>query len=137
MTARAPGSKKAYVIDTQVFVWWVSKPARLGSEAARALRAVDAGRARAWIPSIVGVELTLLGEVGRLRIGVAELEAATKRNDEVRILVHDLPQAGEFALLRSVADPFDRMIVAAARAADLPLMTADSTSPRAVDVIWE
>lgn len=129
---------KAYVLDTHAFVWWVSKPARLGSEARRVLRAVDAGRARAWIPSIVGVELTLLGEAGRLRLGVAEVEAATKRNDEVRILVHDLAQASEFAFVRSLADPFDRMVVAAARAAHLPLVTADSTiaSSGLVEVVW-
>jgi PIN domain nuclease of toxin-antitoxin system len=130
---------KAYVLDTHAFVWWVSKPARLGSEARRVLRAVDAGRARAWIPSIVGVELTLLGEARRLRLGVAELEAATKRNDEVRILVHDLAQASEFAVVRSLGDPFDRMVVAAARAAELPLITADATiaSSGLVDVVWE
>jgi PIN domain nuclease of toxin-antitoxin system len=130
---------KEYVLDTHAFVWWVSRPARLGSEAKRVLRAVDAGRARAWIPSIVGVELTLLGEAGRLRLGVAELEAATKRNDEVRILAHDLAQASEFAMVRSLPDPFDRMVVAAARATDLPLLTADATiaSSGLVDVVWE
>jgi PIN domain nuclease of toxin-antitoxin system len=130
---------KAYILDTHAFVWWVSKPARLGKEARSVLGGVDAGRARAWIPSIVGVELTLLGEAGRLKLGVAELEAATKRNDEVRILVHDLAQASEFAFLRSLTDPFDRMVVAAARATDLPLITADATiaSSGLVDVVWE
>jgi PIN domain nuclease of toxin-antitoxin system len=130
---------KEYVLDTHVFVWWVSKPARLGSEAKKALRAVDVGRARAWIPSIVGVELTLIGEAGRLRLGVAELEAVVRRNDEVRILAHDLAQASEFAVLRSLADPFDRMIVAAARATDRPLLTADTTIAASglVDVVWD
>jgi PIN domain nuclease of toxin-antitoxin system len=130
---------KAYVLDTHAFVWWVSKPARLGKQARRVLSAVDAGRARAWIPSIVGVELTLLGEAGRLKLGVAELEAATKRNDEVRILVHDLAQASEFVFVRSLTDPFDRMVVAAARAIALPLLTADATvaSSGLVDVIWD
>jgi PIN domain nuclease of toxin-antitoxin system len=130
---------KQYVLDTHVFVWWVSRPRRLGRAAARALRAVDSGRARAWVPSIVGIELTLLAEAGRIRVGVAELEAATKRNDEVRILLHDLAQSSEFALLGSVADPFDRMMIAAARAADLPLVTADATIAASglVDVVWD
>ena len=41
--------------------------------------------------------------------------------------------------MRSLADPFDRMVVAAARAAELPLVTADPTiaSSGLVDVIWE
>jgi len=130
---------KEYVLDTHAFVWWVSKPARLGHEARRVLRAVDAGRARAWVPSIVGVELALISEAGRLPLGVPELEAAVKRNDEVRILAQDLAQACEFALLRSLADPFDRMVVAAARATDRPLITADTTIAASglVDVIWD
>ena len=130
---------KEYVLDTHVFVWWVSKPGRLGSEAKKVLRKVDAGRARAWIPSIVGVELTLIGEAGRLALGVAELDAVVRRNDEVRILTHDLAQAAEFAILRSLADPFDRMVVAAARATDRPLITADTNIAASglVDVIWD
>jgi len=130
---------KEYVLDTHAFVWWVSRPGRLGQAASRGLRAVDVGRARAWVPSIVGVELTLLCEAGRIRFGVAELEAATNRNDEVRILPHDLAQATEFALLGSLADPFDRMIVAAARAGDLPLITADAmiAASGLVDVVWD
>ncbi len=130
---------KEYVLDTHAFVWWVTRPTRLGKEAGRVLRSVDAGRARAWIPSIVGVELALLGEAGRLRLGVAELEAATKRNDEVRILPHDLRQSTEFALLRALPDPFDRMVVAAARAAKFPLLTADPTITASglVDVVWD
>jgi PIN domain nuclease of toxin-antitoxin system len=74
-----------------------------------------------------------------LRFGVAELEAATRRNDEVRILAHDLAQATEFAFLRSLADPFDRMIVAAGRAVRLPLLTADAiiAASGLADVIWD
>jgi PIN domain nuclease of toxin-antitoxin system len=130
---------KEYVLDTHAFVWWATRPARLGRAAMRALRQVDQGRARAWVPSIVGVELTLLGENGRLRLGVAELEAATERNAEVRVLAHDLAQAREFALLGSLIDPFDRMIVAAARATKHPLITADQTVTASglVEVIWD
>ncbi|MCL2723988.1 MAG: type II toxin-antitoxin system VapC family toxin [Polyangiaceae bacterium] len=129
---------KEYVLDTHAFVWWVTKPARLGRDAARALRQVDAGKARAWIPAIVGVELTLLAEAGRRVPGAVELEAATKRNSEVRILSLDLRQTSEFALLGALEDPFDRMIVAAARAARMPLITADTriTESGLVDVVW-
>lgn len=130
---------KEYVLDTHAFVWWATRPGRLGRAAAHALSQVDRGRALAWVPSIVGVELALLCELGRLRIGVVELEAATQRNSAVRILPHDLAQAKEFALLLSLDDPFDRMIVAAARAQDRPLITADHavTASGLVDVIWD
>lgn len=130
---------KEYVLDTHAFVWWAASPKRLGAEAARALRGVDAGRARAWVPSIVGVELTLIGEAGRRLVSVAELDAATRRSSEVRILTHDLAQAMEFALLGALVDPFDRMIVAAARASRRPLLTADERIRESglVEVIWD
>jgi PIN domain nuclease of toxin-antitoxin system len=130
---------KEYVLDTHAFVWWTTRPKRLGRSAARVLRDVDAGRARAWVPSIVGVELTLLAEAGRRLIGVAEIEAATKRNEGIRVLPQELAQVAEFALLGALPDPFDRMIVAAARATERALITADATIAESglVDVIWD
>jgi PIN domain nuclease of toxin-antitoxin system len=130
---------KEYVLDTHAFVWWTSRPQRLGRGAARALRAVDAGKALAWVPSIVGVELTLITEAGRPIVTVAELEAATRRSSAVRIRDHNLAQAVDFALLASLADPFDRMIVAAARSTGRPLVTADERIRESglVEVIWD
>jgi PIN domain nuclease of toxin-antitoxin system len=130
---------KEYVLDTHAFIWWTTRPKRLGRSAARVLRDVDAGRATAWLPSIVGVELTLLAEAGRRLIGVAEIEAATKRNEGIRVLPQELTQVAEFALLASLADPFDRMIVAAARATKRALITADAKIAESglVDVIWD
>jgi PIN domain nuclease of toxin-antitoxin system len=128
-----------YVLDTHALVWWATRPKRLGRDARRVLAEVDAGRASAWIPSIVGVELTLIQEAGRRLIGVAELEAATRRNGNVRILPHDLLQASEFALLGALSDPFDRMIVAAARATGRTLITADVRIAESglVPVLWD
>jgi PIN domain nuclease of toxin-antitoxin system len=130
---------KEYVLDTHAFVWWVARPKRLGRAAARALRAVDAGRARAWLPSMIAVELILLHEAGRRSWSIADLEAATRRNPEVRILPHDLAQATEFALLASLRDPFDRIIVAAARATERALITADGmiAASGLVPVLWD
>lgn len=130
---------KEYVLDTHAFVWWAAAPKRLGRGAARALRAVDSATALAWVPSIVAVELTLLAEAGRRLLSVAELEAATRRNSAVRILAHDLAQATEFALLGSLVDPFDRMVVAAARALRRPLLTADERIRESglVETIWD
>jgi PIN domain nuclease of toxin-antitoxin system len=130
---------KEYVLDTHTFVWWVMRPKRLGRAAARALHQVDAGNAVAWVPSIVGVELSLLSEIRRIPLGVPELEAATRRNSSLRVLPHDLEQASEFSLIRSLKDPFDRMIVAAARVAKCPLVTADARLAESglVAVVWD
>ncbi|MDB4953186.1 MAG: PilT protein domain protein [Myxococcales bacterium] len=130
---------KEYVLDTHTFVWWTARPKHLGPAAARVLRQVDTGRAQAWIPSIIGIEISLLGEAGRIRLGVADLEAAIRRNSMIRILPHDLEQALEFDLLGSLRDPFDRMIVGAARATKRPLITADERIQASglVEVIWD
>ena len=51
----------------------------------------------------------------------------------------DLDQATEFSLLDSLPDPFDRMIVAAARSADVPLISADTVidASALVETIWD
>ncbi len=131
---------KEYVLDTHAFVWWAQSPKRLGRLARRALGAVDTGKARAWIPATVGLELTLLHEAGRRAVPTAaDLEAATKRNSEVRLLPLDIEQVKEFALLSALADPFDRSIVAAARATGRPLVSADVTIQESglVEVVWD
>jgi PIN domain nuclease of toxin-antitoxin system len=129
---------KAYVLDTHAFVWYV-RGRRVGKAARRALHEIDRGRSRAWVPAVVAVELALLRERGRSTIGVPELEATMERNPQVQILPLDLAQAREFALIPGVRDPFDRIIVAAARSVRCPLLTADGAivSSGLVRVMWD
>lgn len=126
-------------VDTNALVWHVSAPKRLGRAAARAFRAADAGHAIMLVPAIVAVELSLLRQAGRRTIGVPQLEALMTAQPAFALLPLDLAQAREFALLDSVRDPFDRMIVAAARATGTPLVTADVTirDSALVEVVWD
>lgn len=128
-----------YVVDTHVFVWWTDAPRRLARGAKRALRDVDAGRACARLPSVIGAELALLGERGRNVPAPSDLEAVTRRSANVRLVPLGLQEILEFAHLRALVDPFDRMIVATARAAGVPLITADMRIAESglVEVIWE
>jgi PIN domain nuclease of toxin-antitoxin system len=130
---------KEYVLDTHAFIWWTTRPAKLGKAARRALRDVDAGRALAFVPAVVCVELTLLAEAGRKVPAVVDVEATLDRNDAVRLLPLDLGQTKEFALLGGIVDPFDRMVVAAARATSRSLITTDSAIADSglVDVVWD
>jgi len=129
---------KTYVFDTHTFVWYV-QGRHLAKAAARVLRDIDAGRSHAWIPAIVPIELSLLRECARCTIGVPELEATMARNPEIQLLPLDLAQAREFALLAGVRDPFDRLVIAAARAVRSPLLTADDAiaATGLVPVIWD
>ena len=130
---------KRVCIDTHALVWHLSKPGRLARSAARTLRAADAGRVQVLIPAIVAVELSLIRQAGRKTIGIAEIEALTTAQPGFALLPLDLPQAREFTLLEGLRDPFDRMIVAAARTAGAALVTADSTihDSALVEVIWD
>jgi PIN domain nuclease of toxin-antitoxin system len=126
-------------IDTHALVWYVSRPKRLGRAAARLLREVDAGRAEIIVPAIVLIELTLLREAGRNVVGVPQMEALLAAQPAFQLQPLELAQAIEFALLESLPDPFDRLIVAAARAAGVPLITADTTIDESalVETIWD
>lgn len=130
---------KSVCIDTHALVWHLSKPKRLGTSAARLLRAADRGRVNVLVPAIVAIELAWLRGAGRNTVGVPQLEALTVAQPAFAMLPLDLAQAKEFALLESLVDPFDRMIVAAARVAGTPLMTADTgiRDSALVEVVWD
>lgn len=130
---------KAAVIDTHALVWYLSDPKRLGKKARRHLSAVDKGRARVLIPAIVLVELALVREAGRRVIGPIEVEAAIAANANLEVLPLDLAQSKEFVLLGSCEDPFDRMLIAAARVVDAPLLSADQriASSGLATVVWD
>lgn len=126
-------------IDTHALIWYLSRPKKLGRSAARRLREADAGRCEILVPAIVLVELTLLREAGRNVIGVPQVEALLAAQPAFQLQPLDLEQATEFSLLDSLPDPFDRMIVAAARSADVPLISADTVidASALVETLWD
>jgi len=126
-------------IDTHALVWYLSKPSRLARGARRLLRRADAGRAEILIPAITIVELGLLQEAGRRVPGAAQVEALCAAQPAFRVAALDLSVALEFVLLSALDDPFDRMVVATARACDAPLLTADTTihDSALVTTVWE
>lgn len=126
-------------IDTHALIWYLSRPKKLGRSAVRRLREADAGRGEILVPAIVLVELALLREAGRNVIGVPQVEALLVAQPAFQLQPLDLEQATEFSLLDSLPDPFDRLIVAAARSADAPLISADTVidASALVETIWD
>ena len=92
-----------------------------------------------FVPAIVAIELTLLRQAGRNTVGIPQLEALVAAQPAFSVLPLDLAQAREFALLETMRDPFDRMLVAAARAAGTALITADTAirDSALVDIVWD
>jgi PIN domain nuclease of toxin-antitoxin system len=114
-----------YVLDTHACVFSLIAPAKLGAKARRALRSVETGASVAWVPAAVVAEIVLLRELGRIEIGLAHLKTAMEQAPGFRFLPLDLRQLDEFAALGAIRDPFDRLIVSAARVLEAKLLTKD------------
>jgi PIN domain nuclease of toxin-antitoxin system len=130
---------KQACIDTHALAWYLSRPKRLGRAAARLLREADAGRTEILVPAIVLIELTLLREAGRNVVGGPQVEALLTAQPAFQLQPLEMTQVNEFVLLESLADPFDRLVVAAARSAGIPLITADTLIDESalVETIWD
>lgn len=128
----------AFVADTHSLVWHLTDPKRLGRGARRAFSAVDAGRWLCHVPAIALVEVSLLAERGRLRVGLAQVLEALAGHSGYSILPLDIEQALAFASLVSIRDPMDRLVMAAARATGSRLVSNDQgLSGHGIERIWD
>ncbi len=116
------------VIDTHVLIWALDDDRRLGDAARQVLMAAatDGG---IMVSAITPWEIALLAHKGRLTLGreiSAWIDAALALPGialapiEPAIAVDSVRLPGIFH-----ADPADRLIIATARHANLPLLTAD------------
>jgi PIN domain nuclease of toxin-antitoxin system len=126
------------VVDTHTLLFALTAPDRLGAAARRLLRDAEAGHAIAWIPAAVITEMVMLRELGRVAVGLPEIQITLERTSSLRFLAIDLDQIDEFAALTAIREPFDRLIVGAARALDAVLITRDRTLAESglVRVVW-
>jgi PIN domain nuclease of toxin-antitoxin system len=113
------------VLDTHAWVWWHSRPDRIGKKAARAI----ARAPRIGIAAISIWEIAMKVTAGNLRFDRpcgAWIDESLACDPRVEVL-HLLPRISGMAaeLAWNHADPADRMIVATAQAHDAPLATAD------------
>lgn len=90
------------------------------------------------MPIIAVVEISLLHERGRLRIGPSQVLAAIGAHPGYALLALDVEQALEFDRLPAVKDPMDRLILAAARVTGSKLVTVDdSLGDQGVEILWD
>jgi PIN domain nuclease of toxin-antitoxin system len=109
-------------VDTHVLVW-IGKGDRqhLSSEAAGAL-----GDSDILISPAVMLELELLHEIGRLRDSAERVLALLESDIGLRVCTLPFRDVAMHALHEKwTRDPFDRLIVANAKAAGAPLVTKD------------
>jgi PIN domain nuclease of toxin-antitoxin system len=109
-------------LDTHVLVMLAEGDSHKFSVAAK--RVIDRNDLLAS-PAVV-LELQLLHEIGRLRVTASKMMAALATNVGLRVCEMPFRAVVEQALAETWGrDPFDRLIVANAKAAGAPLVTKD------------
>jgi PIN domain nuclease of toxin-antitoxin system len=110
--------RDSILLDTHIVIWLRTAPRRLTS---REIRALDAARLR-HISAVTLWEIAILMGLGRIGSDERVLEAP----DGFELLpVRPEHCKALLALPRRHRDPFDRMLIAQARAENLMLLTRD------------
>ena len=114
------------LLDTHVWLWWLTDPERLGSytrkEVSNPSNAVYLSAASSW-------ELTIKYSLGRLPLPEPPLEFVPKRLQRDQIIALPVSHLHALTVSRLPAihqDPFDRILIAQAMVEDLTLCTVDS-----------
>jgi len=117
-----------FVTDTHPFVHHVTgKRSRLGRRALSIFDSVKRGRDNLIVPFTVLEEVLLLSEVGKIRLPLPfrDFLISLGQADNFELGVNDSALLLEAATFTTIRDPYDRLIVAQARVAGLPLITGD------------
>jgi PIN domain nuclease of toxin-antitoxin system len=131
-----------YVTDTHALIHRVTgRKQRLGRRARDIFDRVDRGSDAIVVPFTVLEEVLLLSEVGKIhiRLPFREFVISLDKADNVDLGVNDTTVLLEAATFTTIRDPYDRMIIAQARVAGLPLITGDARIQESglVRTVWE
>lgn len=125
------------LLDTQVFLWWVTNDARLSS---RARDLISNGENEVMLSAASGWEIAIKSRLGKIQLPadperfVPEQLMSNSFSGLPVLLDHALRVC---ALPDHHRDPFDRMLVAQGQLEHLPIITADSQIGKYdVEVIW-
>lgn len=130
----------AAVADTHALLFHAAAARVLGRRAAAHFEACERQQAIVYIPVAVMWEVSLLARAGRvnLRRSVRDFFGDLFSSPSYHPVDLNAEQVYLADELRFTRDPFDTLIVAAARSLDLPLLTRDANirASGAVRVIW-
>ena len=120
------------LLDTHAFLWWRGDPARLGAKVRDRIAKADVvfvSAASAW-------EAAIKVSLGRLELPDT-MEAGVLASGFEKLLITFSHAEHAAALPHHHKDPFDRMLVAQARAEGLTLVTHDRLlEPYEVEILW-
>jgi len=111
------------LLDTHALLWWLTDDPALGERAKAQIAEPDnmilVSAASLW-------EIAVKQAIGKIEADIAEIEKAIAAQGMVRLGI-DADHLIELVSLPPLhRDPFDRMLIAQARAEDVPLLTADA-----------
>jgi len=128
------------VTDTHALLFHGAGASRLGARARLLFAAAEERNAIVYVPMAVIWEVTLLARAVRVNLHrpVRSFFADLFSNPSYQPHALDASQIFEAGELRSLRDPFDALICAAARDLDLPLITRDEaiTGSAQLTTIW-
>ncbi|MEW6353340.1 MAG: type II toxin-antitoxin system VapC family toxin [Pseudomonadota bacterium] len=121
------------LLDTHVLLWWLADDARLSKPARRLIADVDnvvfVSAASIW-------EIAIKAALGRLKIDPTLLQPAIEESGFLSLPVSADHAVSVFNLPPLHSDPFDRMLIAQARAEQLKLVSCDARlSEYGVDMV--
>ena len=120
------------LLDTHAFLWWRGDPSRLDAKVRDRIAKADVvfvSAASAW-------EAAIKVSLGRLELPDT-LEAGVFASGFEKLLITFSHAEHAAGLPRHHKDPFDRMLVAQARAEGLTLVTHDRLlEPYEVEILW-
>jgi PIN domain nuclease of toxin-antitoxin system len=131
------GGPQVILLDTHVWIWWVSNPDLLSSQADTLINKAMVER-KIYISSISVWEVAMLVVKGRLQLTLDVKDWI--RSCESLPFIQFVPVSNTIAFEavflpeKPLSDPADRIIVATARALDLVLITKDKKIQRADQV---
>jgi PIN domain nuclease of toxin-antitoxin system len=131
-----------YVTDTHPFIYHVTgRKQQLGRRARSIFDRSDRGTDTIIVPFTVLEEVLLLSEIGRIHIPLPfrEFVISLDKSDNVDFAVNDIPVLLAAAAFTTIKDPYDRLIIAQARVAGLPLITSDEKIQESglVRTVWD
>ena len=130
-----------FVTDTHPFVHHVTgRRNRLGRRALRVFDSAKRGRDTLLVPFTVLEEVMLLSEIGRIRLPLPfrDFVISIGQAENFDLGVNDPALLLEASTFTAIRDPYDRLIIAQARVAGLPLITKDEKIQESglVRTIW-
>lgn len=120
------------LLDTHVVLWWVGDDRRLNQGARKAIATADI----VWVSAATALEVAIKASRKKLRVG--EPLPVTVAADDFAELAVTMRHAQELEQLpHHHRDPFDRLLVAQARAEGATIVTHDRAfEAYGVPVIW-